>query len=75
MTAVTLDAVVFRRGRQEARFSLTADPDSPDLAKALSKALEAWLTGEKWAKALWPQFELIAYRAGTWSRVASVRAS
>jgi hypothetical protein len=65
-----LDLVIRRRGRKETSFEVTADPAD---SGAMRDYLTSWLEGEGWARGLWSQFELTAFNAGTWDRVAKVR--
>ena len=72
MTSQPLDLTVLRTGRKQAAFTAEADPAVPAQLQAI---LETWLTGEKWGRSLWPQFELAARPAGRWKIAATVRAS
>lgn len=71
MAPKQLDVEIHRKGRKEDSLSLFADPDD---TTALRDFLCGWLESHKWDKGYWGQFELTAFSAGTWKRVAKVRA-
>ena len=71
MPALPLDLEVLRRGRPEDTFQTAGDPDD---AAWLQGRLRDWLRGRKWSPALWGEFELVARKAGTWTKLATVRA-
>jgi hypothetical protein len=71
MTARDLDATIYRKGRPEDTFDLLADPDDTGL---LRDTLQGWLTGRKWSKGKWDQFELVVRYAGENKVRAKVRA-
>jgi hypothetical protein len=71
MAARPLEVHILRKGRKEDVLDVTADPADTIALRAL---LKDWLQGHGWAQGHWPDFELVAFDAGTWKRVAKVRA-
>jgi hypothetical protein len=71
MTTQPLEIEIRRKGRKEASFKVTADPANP---KELRDILTGWLTGNKWGRGKWDQFEAVAFADGTWTKLATVRA-
>ena len=65
-----LDLEVLHRGRNLDTFQCTGDPRD---AGWLQERLRDWLTGHKWHKSRWDEFEMVARRAGTWAKLATVR--
>jgi hypothetical protein len=72
MSPQPLDIVINRRGRKEAELQLHADPDDYE---ALSTFLRDWLEGNHWHPGRWGEFEAVVFKAGSWDRLATVRAS
>ncbi len=70
MAPKQLDIEIRRKGRKEDTLSVFADPGD---TRTLRGYLLDWLASNKWAEARWGEFELIAFNAGTWKRVAKVR--
>ena len=66
-----LEVQILRKGRKEDVLDVTADPADTIALRAL---LTDWLRGHGWAEGHWAEFELVAFDAGTWKRVAKVRA-
>lgn len=56
-----LEVEVQRKGRNEASYELTADPDD---TIALRAFLKDWLESNKWAPGHWGKFELLVRYAG-----------
>jgi hypothetical protein len=65
-----LDLTVQRNGRQVDTFQTTGDPEN---LPWLEQELRDWLTGRKWHRAHWSQFELVAREAGRGHIFAKVR--
>ena len=65
-----LEVQIRRKGRKEDVLDVTADPADTIALRAL---LRDWLAGHGWAEGRWGEFELVAFDAGTWKRVAKVR--
>jgi hypothetical protein len=68
---VALELTILRKGKPEDTIDVTADPADTGL---LRQYLVDWLTGHKWSKARWPEFELVAREAGRYKQLAKVRA-
>ena len=66
-----LDLEVLRNNRPEDTFQAEGDADD---AAWLRRQLQGWLSGHKWARARWREFELIARPAGRGKKLAKVRA-
>ena len=66
-----LELEILRKGRHEDAIDAFADPDSKS---ELRDYLTGWLEGHKWSRGRWDEFELIARDAGTWKKLAKVRA-
>lgn len=71
MAKRALELRIERKGRREDTLEVTADPDD---TAALRDYLRGWLEGNKWDRGLWGQFELVAFAAGSWKKLARVRA-
>lgn len=72
MTSQPLDLTILRNGRKQAGIQATADPANP---AELREILVQWLSGNKWGRPLWDQFEIVARASGKWKVLATVRAS
>ena len=70
MTTQPLEIEIRRKGRKEDSFTVNADPANP---KELQDILRGWLTGHKWGRGKWDQFEAVAFADGTWKKLATVR--
>lgn len=71
-TAVAaLDLEVLRRNRHQDTVQASGDPADPGW---LAERLREWLTGHRWHKSRWGEFELIARPAGRGKQLARVRA-
>lgn len=66
-----LELEILRKGRHEDTIDAYGDPDDKSDMRGY---LTGWLEGHKWSKSRWSEFELIARDAGTWKKLAKVRA-
>ena len=67
----TLDLEVLRKNRHEDTFQASGNPAE---AGWLRERLQEWLTGHKWDRSRWGEFELVARPAGKGKQLAKVRA-
>lgn len=61
MTSRPLDLEIRRNGRHEDYITADADPANP---AALREILQGWLTGHKWSRGRWPEFDMLVRYAG-----------
>jgi hypothetical protein len=61
MARSDLDVEVRRKGRREAEFTVTADPNN---ISELRSVLSGWLSGEGWHEDLWAQFDMLVRFSG-----------
>jgi hypothetical protein len=65
-----LEVEVQRKGRPEATYELTADPDD---TIALRAFLKDWLESNKWDRGHWGKFSLAVRYAGEWKVRKNIR--
>lgn len=71
MTSQPLDLEILRKNRHEDYITADADPANP---AELEKILKGWLSGNKWDKGRWGEFEMLVRRAGEGKVRLKVRA-